>query len=123
MFTILIAGLLALGAFTALTLVSFAIAAVVSAICSKLQERNKKREIMLPKDMAKKFIRAVGEEDRELANKLDEAFNDSDGKLGFEIGHDDNVSSVETLSADDTNQDDIQDVTQIYADGRYKYYT
>ena len=120
----LILGLLLLGAITAITLVSFAIRAVISAIVEKLEERNAQREILMPSDMATDVVEAVKEKNPSLGEKLKNALEDDEEecKLGFMVDYEKNVVDVSVCKANDSSQDDIQKMTQIYASGTYKTY-
>lgn len=120
----LILGLLLLGAITAITLVSFAIGAVISAIVEKLEERNAKREILMPSDMATDVVEAVKERNPSLGQKLKDALEDDEEecKLGFMVDYEKNVVDVSVFKANDSSQDDIQKMTQIYVSGTYKTY-
>lgn len=123
---ILILALLALGAFTAICLASFAIAVVVAAIVESLRESGDDKKVLIPQDEANKLISAVGDRDIKLAKKLDNAFNDDDDeeekKLAFVFNGKKEIVAVEKITAGDTSVDDIQDVTAVFSSGRYKTY-
>ena len=120
----LIIGLILLGAITAITLISFAIAAVISAIVEKLEERNAKREILMPSNIAMDVVEAVKEKNPSLGQKLENALDDDEEecKLGFMVDYEKNVVDVSVFKAKDSSQDDIQKMTQIYVSGTYKTY-
>jgi uncharacterized protein YkuJ len=118
----LIIGLLALGTFTAIVLVSFALAVVARAIITRLRQRGRSKGIIFPRRESDEIIKSVGQKNPTLAKRLSKSFHDDeDAKMEFEFDGN-SICEVATIKAKDSSDDDITNVTNFYADGRIKQY-
>ena len=123
---LLLLALLALGAFTAICLASFAIAVVVTAIVESLRKSGNTKEVLIPKFEANELISTVKQRNPALGTKIAKAFDDDDDyeekKMGFIFDANKEIVGIEKIKARNTSEDDIQDVTTVFSSGRYKTY-
>ena len=82
--------------------------------------------MLLPRDTYNEVIGAVREKNPQLADTLEEAMNDDgdeeDCKMGFAFDSEGNIKEASKVAAENSADDDIDRVTNIFATGKYKMY-